>query len=68
MKKEKAKKKQIKDIFSEHKEALKTVSLFLIFCFALNFAYFKIAGEQIIPREFTASLVALFLNLLDMTF
>lgn len=62
----KVKKKQLKDIFSEHKEALKTVSLFLFFCFALNYAYFKIAGEQIIPREFTASLVALFLNLLGL--
>ena len=65
MKKEKGKgkKKKIKDILSEHKDALKTVSLFLIFCFTLNFVYFKIAGEQTIPRSFTASLVALFLNL-----
>jgi len=55
--------KRVSDILSEHKEALKTVSLFLILCFTLNFAYFKIAGEQIIPREITASLVALFLNL-----
>ena len=62
-KKAKGKKKQIKDVLSEHKDALKTVSLFLIFCFTLNFLYFKIAGEQIIPRSFTASLVALFLNL-----
>jgi len=61
--KEKGKKKQIKDVLSEHKDALKTVSLFLIFCFAFNLAYFKIAGEQIMPRSFTASLVALFLNL-----
>jgi len=63
MKKEKAKKKQLKDVLSEHKDALKTVLLFLIFCFTLNFLYFKIAGEQIMPRSFTASLVALFLNL-----
>ncbi len=62
-KKEKEKEKQIKDIISERKEALKAVSLFLILCFSLNFAYFKIAGEQIIPRSFTASLIALFLNL-----
>ena len=55
--------KRVSNILSEHKEALKTVSLFLILCFTLNFAYFKIAGEQIIPREITASLVALFLNL-----
>jgi len=55
--------KKVSNILSEHKEALKTVSLFLILCFMLNFAYFKIAGEQIIPREITASLVALFLNL-----
>jgi archaeosortase B (VPXXXP-CTERM-specific) len=59
----KAKKKPIKNILSEHKEALKAVSIFLILCFSLNFAYFKLAGEQIIPRSFTASLVALFLNL-----
>ncbi len=59
----KKKEKEIKDIISERKEALKAVSLFLILCFFLNFAYFKIAGEQIIPRSFTASLVALFLNL-----
>ncbi len=63
MKKKKEKEKQIKDIISERKEALKAVSLFLILCFSLNFAYFKIAGEQIIPRSFTASLIALFLNL-----
>lgn len=63
MKKGKEKEKQLKDILSEHKDAVKTVSLFLIFCFTLNFAYFKIAGEQIIPRSFTASLVASFLNL-----
>ncbi len=62
-KKKKEKEKQIKDIISERKEALKAVSLFLILCFSLNFAYFKIAGEQIIPRSFTASLIALFLNL-----
>ena len=60
--KKKVKRKQIKNILSERKDALKTVSLFFIFCFTLNFLYFKIAGEQIIPREFTASLVALFLN------
>jgi len=59
----KAKKKQINDILSEHKEVLKTVSLFLIFSFTFNFLYFKIAGEQIIPRSITAFLVALFLNL-----
>jgi len=62
----KAKRKQIKDVLSEHKEALKTVLLFLILCFTFNFAYFKIAGEQIMPRSFTASLVALFLNLLGL--
>lgn len=56
---------QLKDIL-EHKYAVKTVLLFFIFCFTLNFAYFKIAGEQIIPRSFTASLVALFLNLLGL--
>ena len=56
--------KRLSNIFSERKEALKTVAVFLILCFTLNFAYFKIAGEQIIPRELTASLVALFLNLL----
>jgi len=61
--KEKAKKKQLKDILLEHKEVLKTVSLFLILCFTFNFLYFKIAGEQIMPRSCTASLVALFLNL-----
>ena len=55
--------KRVKNILLEQKEALKAVSLFLILCFSLNFAYFKIAGEQIIPRSFTASLVALFLNL-----
>ena len=55
-------KKAIKSI-SEEKEALKAVLLFLILCFSLNFAYFKLAGEQIIPRSFTASLVALFLRL-----
>ena len=55
-------KNTIKSI-SEEKEALKAVLLFLILCFALNFAYFKLAGEQIIPRSFTASLVALFLRL-----
>ena len=55
--------KRISDILSERKETLKTVSLFLIFCFTLNFLYFKIAGEQIIPREITASLVALLLRL-----
>ena len=55
--------KRVSDILSERKEALKAVSIFLILCFTLNFAYFKIAGEQIIPREITASLVALFLNL-----
>jgi archaeosortase B (VPXXXP-CTERM-specific) len=60
----KAKEKQIKDILlEEHKDALKTVSLFLILCFTFNFLYFKIAGEQIMPRSFTASSVALFLNL-----
>ncbi len=63
MKKKKEKEKQIKDIISERKEALKVVSLFLILCFSLNFVYFKIAGEQIIPRSFTASLIALFLKL-----
>jgi len=57
------KKKRVTEIISTKKEALKAVSLFLILCFALNFAYFKIAGEQIMPRSFTASLVALFLNL-----
>ena len=60
----KIKRKQIKDILSEHKKALKAVLLFLFFCFALNYLYFWRAGEQIIPREITASLVALFLNLL----
>lgn len=50
-------------ILSERKDVLKTVSLFLILCFTFNFLYFKLAGEQIIPRSFTASLVALFLNL-----
>ncbi len=55
--------KRISNILPERKEALKAVSLFLILCFALNFAYFKLAGEQIIPRSFTASLIALFLNL-----
>jgi len=58
----KKKEKRIKDVISERKEALKAVSLFLILCFSLNFAYFKIAGGQIIPRSFTASLVALFLK------
>jgi len=57
------KRKRVKNILSEQKEALKAVSLFLILCFTLNFAYFKLAGEQIIPRSFTASLVALFLKL-----
>ena len=66
MKKEKAKKKQIEDSLLKHKEALKTVSLFLIFCFALNFLYFWRAGEQIIPREITASLVAIFLRLMGL--
>ena len=55
--------KRVSNILSERKEALKAVLIFLILCFALNFAYFKIAGEQIIPRSFSASLVALFLNL-----
>ena len=54
-------KNAIKSI-SEEKEALKAVLLFLILCFTLNFAYFKLAGEQIIPRSFTASLVALFIR------
>jgi archaeosortase B (VPXXXP-CTERM-specific) len=53
----------MKDILLEHKDAFKTVSSFLILCFTLNFVYFKLAGEQIIPRSFTASLIALFLNL-----
>ena len=61
--KKKAKRKQIKDILSEHKKVLRTVLLFLIFCISFNFLYFTIAGEQIIPREITASFVALFLNL-----
>lgn len=54
-------KNAIKSI-SERKEALKAVSLFLILCFSLNFAYFKIAGEQIFLRSFTASLFALLLK------
>ena len=56
------KKKRVTEIISTRKEALKAVSLFLILCLALNFAYIKIASEQIIPMSFTASLVALFLK------
>ncbi len=36
--------KGIKD--AERKEALKAVSLFLILCFTLNFAYFKLATNN----------------------
>ncbi|MHC1610386.1 MAG: archaeosortase/exosortase family protein [Candidatus Methanospirareceae archaeon] len=66
MKMKKEKEKGIKYAISERKEALKAVSLFIILCFTLNFLYFKLAGEQIIPRSFTASLVALFLRLLGL--
>ena len=59
-------KKKGLEIISPRAEALKAVALFLIFCFALNFLYFKIAGEQIIPRSFTASLVALSLSCLGL--
>jgi archaeosortase B (VPXXXP-CTERM-specific) len=54
----KARKRQATDTFSGRKAILKTVLLFLFLSFILNFAYFKIMGEQIIPRFFTASLVA----------
>lgn len=54
------------EITSTRKGALKAVALFLFFCFILNLIYFKIAGEQIIPRAFTASLVALFLSFLGL--
>jgi len=56
------KKKKVIEIISARKEALKAVLLFLFFCFILNLVYFKVAGEQIIPRSFTASLVAMFLS------
>ncbi len=45
------------------KEILKTILLFLIICFILNFAYFFFFEEQIPQRSFTASLVAFLLNL-----
>lgn len=53
----------LSEVVRARKEILKTVSLFLILCFFLNFAYFSHFKEQIIPRSFTASLVALFLRL-----
>lgn len=59
-------KRKVIEVISPRAEALKAVSLFLILCFVLNFLYFKVAGEQIIPREFTASLVALFLSFLGL--
>jgi len=59
-------KRKVMEIISPRAEALKAVSLFLILCFVLNFLYFKVAGEQIIPRSFTASLVALFLSFLGL--
>ncbi|RJS68557.1 hypothetical protein CW713_10475 [Methanophagales archaeon] len=55
--------KKVKESIIARKEILKTVSLFLFLSLTLNFLYFKLAGEQIIPRSFTASLVALFLRL-----
>ncbi len=45
------------------KEILKTILLFLVLCFILNFAYFFFFKEQIHQRSFTASLVAFLLNL-----
>jgi len=59
-------KKKVKEIISPRAEALKAISLFLILCFVLNFLYFKIAGEQIIPRSFTASVVAFSLSCLGL--
>lgn len=59
-------KRKVIEVISPRAEALKAVSLFLILCFVLNFLYFKVAGEQIIPRAFTASLVALFLSFLGL--
>jgi archaeosortase B (VPXXXP-CTERM-specific) len=60
------KKKKVMEITSTRAEALKAISLFLILCFVLNLLYFKMAGEQIIPRAFTASIVALCLNCLGL--
>jgi len=44
------KEKGIKD--TERKEALKAVPLFLIFCFTLNFAYFKLAVTNNTKRDY----------------
>ncbi|OYT65503.1 hypothetical protein B6V00_04465 [ANME-1 cluster archaeon ex4572_4] len=62
----KAKTRPTREVLEEHKEVLKTVALFLALCFALNFAYFKIAGDQRVPREVTAFLVALLLNIIGL--
>lgn len=59
-------KKKVIEIISPRAEALIAVSLFLFFCFVLSFLYFKIAGEQIIPRSCTAFLVALSLSCLGL--
>ncbi len=60
---EMTKKKRITEIISTKKEIIKTILLFLILCFVLNFAYFFFFKEQIPQRSFTASLVAFLLSL-----
>jgi archaeosortase B (VPXXXP-CTERM-specific) len=62
----KKKKKRAEKSFANadnHKIVIKTVLLFFSLCFILNFAYFFIFKEQIIPRSATASLVAFLMKL-----